>query len=140
MVHSYDQSEHNPTDHEDPLAGPTWIVGVGGTVVLIVVVTALTALFYQAQNEDYEAVYVDATEASTQAIAEGQRHLLTATTRKEQRDENGKTIEVDVRTIPIDRAIEETIKRYGSAPGGTANPGPRTRAGDGPTATAAHRN
>jgi hypothetical protein len=44
--------EHNPGDHEDPLTGPTWIVGFLGAVLLTVITLGLTALFYNAQSQE----------------------------------------------------------------------------------------
>jgi hypothetical protein len=123
MLHEYDQTEHNPNDHEDPLPGPTWIVGVGGSVVLIVVITALTALFYQARDEQYVMDYVDATEPDAVALAAEQAKLLTGTQRIEIREEGDKKVEVPIRTIPIDQAMEQIINRYGQ--GSAAKPAPR---------------
>lgn len=137
MSHEYDQTEHNLHDHEDPLPGPTWIVGVGGSVVLIVVITALTALFYQARDEQYVQDYVDATEPDAVALAAEQAKLLTGTQRIEIRIEVGedgdKTIEVPIRTIPIDQAMEQVIKRYGQ--GSAAKPAPRAATSQATTPT-----
>ena len=42
--------EHNPGDHEDPLPGPTWILGILGSGLLGVVVLGVTALFFNADE------------------------------------------------------------------------------------------
>lgn len=46
-----DAYEHNPGDHEDPLPGPTWLVGIIGVVLLVVIVFGLTSLYYGAERE-----------------------------------------------------------------------------------------
>ena len=43
MSHEY--LEHNPGDHEDPLAGPTWTVGIIGTVMFVVTVLGVASLY-----------------------------------------------------------------------------------------------
>ena len=46
--------EHNPGDHEDPLTGPTWIIGFLGAVLLVVIMLGLTALYYSAAYQQEE--------------------------------------------------------------------------------------
>jgi hypothetical protein len=38
--------EHNQGDHEDPLSGPTWTVGVVGVILLVVICLGTAAIFY----------------------------------------------------------------------------------------------
>ena len=41
-----DAYEHNPGDHEDPLAGPTWTLGITGIELFAVSVLGVAAIFY----------------------------------------------------------------------------------------------
>lgn len=51
--------EHNPGDHEDPLTGPTWIIGFLGAVLLVVIMLGLTALFYSATHQEEQKKVVE---------------------------------------------------------------------------------
>jgi hypothetical protein len=73
--------EHNPSDHEDPLTGPTWIVAFLGTVLLTVITLGLTALFYnaQAQEEEQKLILRDPMELGN--LQAHQREQITGTPR-----------------------------------------------------------
>ena len=47
-----DQFEHNPKDHEDPLPGPTWLIGIISVVLLLVIFLGLTGLYYGTEEEE----------------------------------------------------------------------------------------
>jgi len=44
--------EHNPGDHEDPVPGPTWIIGFLGAVLLVVIMLGITALYYTQRKQE----------------------------------------------------------------------------------------
>jgi hypothetical protein len=131
-----EHAEHNPNDHEDPLPGVTWIVGIGGAIVLVVVFEALTALFYHAREDEIVKVVHHINEPEVAATVEAQEALLHGTSRTETRpvllpdgkiklapDGAEETELVTIPTIPIDRAMEEIVTTYGGAhpaPGSSA--------------------
>ena len=45
-----DVFEHNVGDHEDPVAGPTWMIGFIGVVLLVVVVLGVASVYFQAEK------------------------------------------------------------------------------------------
>jgi len=45
--------EHNPGDHEDPLAGSTWMIGLLSTVLFVVICLGITAVLYHAQRTEF---------------------------------------------------------------------------------------
>ena len=47
-----DVFEHNPGDHEDPLTGPSWYVGLVGGLILVATLLGLTALYYNMVTEE----------------------------------------------------------------------------------------
>ncbi len=53
-----DAFEHNPGDHEDPMSGPTWLIGFIGTIILIVIVLAVTALLKFTETDAQEQLLV----------------------------------------------------------------------------------
>jgi hypothetical protein len=46
-----EQFEHNPGDHDDPVGDTTWVVGIGGAVILTVLVIAIAVLYYHTDQE-----------------------------------------------------------------------------------------
>ena len=100
--------EHNPLDHEDPLPGPTWMVGFIGVVLLVVVVLGITALYYGAKQED-EIVKVVEAEPIELLVMRAQQSEQLHVTRWEEREEvdaEGNPERVRALVIPIDRAME----------------------------------
>ena len=51
--------EHNIQDHEDPVAGYTWMIGLVGTVLLVVTVLATVALYYNIQASQTKEAFTD---------------------------------------------------------------------------------
>jgi len=102
-----DVYEHNPGDHEDPQAGPTLLVGIVGTLMLVAILLALTAIYYNAKAREVEVQVVDVDRAEVRDLYEGQRALLHESGRK-PREVLGETVEVDV--IPIERAMALVVQ------------------------------
>ncbi len=105
--------EHNPGDHEDPLDGPTWLIGIVGTGLLIVIVLGLVALFYGAYDREQETQVVTREVAQLRAHLDEQRERLEGPEREAQRELNGE--EKTVRVIPIGDAIDRYVERVNQA-------------------------
>lgn len=105
--------EHNPGDHDDPLTGPTWIIGFLGAVLLSVIVLGLTALVYNAQHkEEVEKLIkrdVDELEtlrAQQQALLTGPPHWIQV----QEKDDKGNEHVEKALVIPVDRAMELVVQ------------------------------
>ncbi len=95
-----DPFEHNPTDHEDPLAGPTWTIGIIGMVLLAVTVLAVAAVFYDFDTAEREIKIETAPTKAVEQLAAEQR-LRLAGMRRERRVGGEEAV-----VIPIDLAME----------------------------------
>ncbi|MHC5025119.1 MAG: hypothetical protein ACYTGG_14645 [Planctomycetota bacterium] len=105
--------EHNPNDHEDPIAGPTWLVGFIGAVFMLVIVFGLTALYYGAREQEVEAVVIEEDYVEFAELQAAQNSRLEVL-QIEEREEGGERYEALV--IPIEQAMELTAAEYGSNP------------------------
>ena len=106
-----DSFEHNPNDHEDPLPGPTWIVGILGAVLLSVIMLGLTALYYNAQSEEDEHKVIQRDPMELENLRRSQQAVLAGQPRIVEVKENEQTMQHVV--IPIDQAMEITVKELG---------------------------
>lgn len=105
-----DVYEHNPGDHEDPLAGPTYIIGLLGAVLLVVIVMGVTAVFFNADKEQIVEKVVIRDPAELEALRTRQQALLHAPPHWETYVENDKPVKALI--IPINQAMELTAKEY----------------------------
>lgn len=96
--------EHNPGDHDDPVAGPTWLVGVLGALVLVATLLGLTALYYNVKARMFTEQVVDKPVTAVQQLREQQRELLEGEPHWVERRAGDEVVRELV--IPIDRAIE----------------------------------
>lgn len=100
-----DVYEHNIGDHEDPLPGPTWIIGILGTVLLGVVVLGVTALFFNADARMVEEKVMAAPYPELDSLLQAQEAKLEGPPRIVEVNENDRVIETVV--IPIEQAMEK---------------------------------
>ena len=104
--------EHNPGDHEDPLPGPTWMVGLLGTVLLTVIMLGLTALYYNAEHQEDTIKVIQRDPAELENLRAVQFARLTGEPRLEERiAENFQVVEEIV--IPIDEAMRLVVEEAG---------------------------
>lgn len=100
--------EHNPGDHEDPLAGPTWLVGILGVVLLIIVVLGLVALYYNAQQVENAEKVITAKAQEVEQLTEQQRLRL-------QIPHQVRFEEEVATVIPIEDAMRVVAEQYGGS-------------------------
>ena len=106
--------EHNIKDHEDPSAEYTWMIGLIGTVLLIVTVLATVALYYNVKASEVKEVVLDQPRKDVKLLHAKQLKVLNNPSRwVEREDESGEIIRH--LTIPIDRAVQLVIEQYGDA-------------------------
>lgn len=114
-----DAYEHNPGDHEDPLPGPTWIIGILGTVLLGVVVLGVTALFFNADARMIERNVLANPYPELDALKAEQAARLAGPPRIVEVNENDRVIETVV--IPIEQAMEKIAQRARGASSSAGN-------------------
>lgn len=96
--------EHNPGDHEDPVAGPTWLMALVGTILLVVIIFGLTAMYYNAQAEQTRVQMYEREPYELRRYKQQQQDLLAGEPRWVSEEVNGE--EVQRYVIPIDRAMD----------------------------------
>lgn len=111
-----EHDEHNPLDHEDPLPGPTWIIGILGSVLLVVVVLGVTALFFNADARMIDSKVMEQTYPQFETLKEGQLARLQGPPRRVEVVENDKVVESVV--IPIEQAMQMFVARAAAAQSG----------------------
>jgi hypothetical protein len=99
-----DTFEHNPGDHEDPLAGPTWTISFIGVALLAVSMLGVAALFYDVEGieRDVKVLAVPVEEVATMRAAQEAR--LAGPVRLERRIEGEDSL-----VIPIEQAMEAVV-------------------------------
>jgi hypothetical protein len=108
-----DVFEHNPGDHEDPLTGPTWIIGFIGAVLLVVIMLGLTALYYNASYEEELEKVIQRDPQELENLRTAQLARITASPRyvEQQIVIEGQDPKTDRSlVIPIDRAMELVVQ------------------------------
>lgn len=108
-----DHAEHNIGDHEDPLPGPTWIIGVLGTVLLAVVILGVTALFFNADARVVDEKVIEQPYPQLEQMKQAQLAQLQGPPRIVEVNENDRKIETVV--IPIELAMRKIAERSASA-------------------------
>lgn len=110
-----DVYEHNPSDHEDPLPGPTWMIGFIGAVLMVVIVLGITALYYSAKQEEVVVKVVEAEPVELVVLRRQQEEQLHVTRWEEREDvdPSGETVEVRSLVIPIEQAMEAVVEEQG---------------------------
>ncbi len=111
--------EHNldPSDHEDPLTGPSWYVGLVGGLILVVTLLGLTALYYNEKTSETQSPekFVAKIPAELEELRAGQKKRLTSPAHREVRDEAGEQITALV--IPIDDAMQLVLEELSAREG-----------------------
>lgn len=101
-----DVFEHNPDDHEDPAAGPLWLVAGLGIFLFIITVLTLTALSYNQQSLEEESKVTTATAQEIEDLRTEQQARLAEAHLDQFEDEIALV-------IPIERAMELIAEEYG---------------------------
>ena len=105
--------EHNPGDHEDPLTGPTWIIGFLGAVLLAVIMLGLTALVYNAQHKETLIKIIERDPQELENLRAEQTARITGDPRWVEVFEGEKVVQHLV--IPIDQAMQLVVNEGGAS-------------------------
>jgi hypothetical protein len=108
--------EHNPEDHDDPTAGFTWLMGLVGVLALVVIILALTALYYNVKAELFQRQVVNAPRPELLELQREQEALLAGPPRSIEREEQGETVRAYI--IPIEQAMEIVVREANATDGG----------------------
>ena len=106
--------EHNIHDHEDPSAGYTWMIGLVGTVLLVVTVLATAALYYNVQAAQNKESVIEPTRIDVKQLRAKQLQVLSNTPHWVEREDESGEIKRYL-AIPIDRAIQLVIEQHSGA-------------------------
>jgi hypothetical protein len=107
--------EHNPGDHDDPVAGSTWLIGAVGTAALLVTIFGVTALLYHADEEQMLVSVVNQPAAEQQRLRAEQEARLAKEPQWIKVREEGAETETDAFVIPIERAMELVVREAGES-------------------------
>jgi hypothetical protein len=107
-----EQYEHNVADHEDPLPGPTWLVGFIGVVLLNVVFLGVAALYYGAEVEGDQDKLMEIEPAELEALRAAQEARLSGPARMVKEMAAGALVDQRI-VIPIDDAMARIASEGG---------------------------
>lgn len=110
--------EHNPGDHEDPVAAETWTVTFVGVILFAVTVLFVAALSYSVMLGEREMKVIDAPMEGVVELEAVQSARLEAAPHLEVRPENGgdeKSIVIPV-ALAIDAVVAEASAAQGDQP------------------------
>jgi hypothetical protein len=110
--------EHNIGDHEDPLPGPTWIIGILGVVLLSIIILGVTALFFNADTRMVDEKVTTQGYPQFESLKKEQLDRLAGPPRIVVVKENDKDVETVV--IPIDDAMKMVADRSAKAQAGAS--------------------
>ena len=103
-----DVFEHNPGDHEDPLTGPSWCVGLVGGLILVATLLGLTAMYYNMVTEEEVEKVIIVGQEELELLRREQSMHLTGSARWEERLVDGEVVIALV--IPIDQAMQLVVR------------------------------
>lgn len=102
--------EHNPGDHDDPVAGPTWLTALVAVVLFLVIIFGVTAMFYSVQLEEVRVKLLDREPLQLQLYRQEQQQLLAGEPHWVEETVGDQVIRRYV--IPIDQAMDRVIEEY----------------------------
>ena len=100
--------EHNPDDHEDPRAGLTWLLGLIGTLTLVITMLAIWALYYNMKRVQVEQTVLAPVRQDVAELRQRQEGLLAGPPRWITVDVQGEPVRRYV--VQIERAMELVVQ------------------------------
>ncbi len=107
-------NQHNIIDHQDPDAGITWGIGLVGTILLVVTILAVVALYYNVKASKVQEAVIDPQREDVRQLRAEQQRILNDQPRWVEREDESGEVQRYL-AIPIDRAIQLVIEQHGSA-------------------------
>ncbi|MDP7070667.1 MAG: hypothetical protein QF561_04895 [Phycisphaerales bacterium] len=113
------EPHHEPKlsgDAEDPAGGPTWVVGLAGAVLTVVVVLAMISVYYAAERAETQDKVVSVRSQEAEIRREADRLALMDEPHWEQwTDADGVLAGERTLVVPIDTAREIVKKKWGGS-------------------------
>lgn len=100
-----DVFEHNPGDHEDPLAGPTWTLGIIGIAMLAVSVLGVAAIFYDRSRVEDDVKVLAKPTVQLEDLRNQQLARLGGEVRIEKRSADEESL-----VIPLEQAMTLVVE------------------------------
>jgi len=104
---------HSLTDREDPAAGPTWVIGLVGVLLLVVAILVVAAVMYRSLALEFEQKVSAQAPEELEALRREQTARLTDPPRWEIRPDSGEGGRSLV--IPIEQAMEAFVEETAGA-------------------------
>jgi methyl coenzyme M reductase alpha subunit len=106
-------------DTEDPISGPTWVVGLAAAILTLVTVLGVTALYYAAERAEAQHKVMSVRSQEAGIRREADRMALMNEAHWEQwTDADGVIAGERTLVVPMDTARDIVKKRWGGSEGG----------------------
>ncbi len=107
---------HVSGEAEDPTSGPTWVVGLAGAILTVVVVLGVTAIYYAAERAEAEHKVMSVRSQEAELRREADRAALMNEAYWEQwTDADGVLAGERTLVVPMDTARDIVKKRWGGS-------------------------
>lgn len=103
-------------DYEDPLAAPTWVIGIAGTAILIALILGVTALAYAMRSSEAQRISVRQPVVQLENLRAAQQSRLEAGPHRELRNDSPEG-EASI-VIPLSQAMQLTAEEFRAGGGG----------------------
>jgi len=103
-------------DYEDPLAAPTWLIGIVGIAILIALILGVTALAYAVRYSEAQRINVQQPVVELENLRAAQKARLEAGPHRELRMDS-RDGEPSI-VIPLSEAIQLVTEEYRGGGGG----------------------
>ncbi len=107
-----DVFEHNPDDHDDPLTGPSWYIGLVGGLLLVATLLGLTALYYNLTTAEEQEKVIISRPPELEKLRREQSVYLTGPARWVEQEINGEVTTSLI--IPIEDAMRLVVTDAGT--------------------------
>jgi len=99
-------------DREDPAPGTTWMVGVLGVVLFVIVVLGITAMLYTAREAEFEQKVTEVDVLEYETLTSEQAARLDGPARREIVQDQYGNVQSEAIVIPVEDAVDIIAEAY----------------------------